>query len=259
MESSDSKVYKPVIIGGLPTARLTASELAHVMVQDCLESRRKERLPRLVFSSNGQSISLAGSSPEFGDTIKQADIIHADGMSVVIASRLLCRRSLPERIATTDFFHVAANCGEMHGLRFFFLGGREEVNARAYARANQLYPKIHWVGRHHGYFERHEEDSLCEKIRAAKPDVLWVGLGRPAQELFAVRNREKLVGTGWIKTCGGLFDFMAGEKKRAPEWMQHAGLEWIWRITQEPQRLIRRYAFTNLHALWRFLLYTEKE
>ena len=108
------------------------------MVNDCLESRRKERLPKLVFSSNGQSISLAGSSPEFADAMNQADIIHADGMSVVLASRLLCRKPLPERIATTDFFHVAANSGELNGLRFYFLGGREEVNAKAYTRVKQL-------------------------------------------------------------------------------------------------------------------------
>jgi exopolysaccharide biosynthesis WecB/TagA/CpsF family protein len=259
MALPDSQSCEQVIIGGLPVARLTAAELAHIMVHDCLEARQKEQLPKLVFSSNGQCISLAGSSPEFSDTIKRADIIHADGMSVVLASWLLGRKSLPERVATTDFFHVAAKSGETNGLRFYLLGGQEEINAKAYARAKQLYPKLHWVGRHHGYFAGHEVDVLCEKIRATKPDVLWVGLGRPGQENFAVQNCEKLVGIGWIKTCGGLFDFMAGEKKRAPVWMQHAGFEWAWRMIQEPQRLIPRYAFTNLHALWRLVLYTKKE
>jgi len=191
--------------------------------------------------------------------MKQADIIHADGMSVVLVSRLLGRKSLPERIATTDFFHIAANSAGMNRLSFYFLGGQAEVNAKAYAIAKQLYPGINWVGNHHGYFAKNEVDALCEKIRAAKPDVLWVGLGRPKQEIFAVQNRTKLVGIGWIKTCGGLFDFLAGEKRRAPEWMQLTGLEWIWRIIQEPRRLIRRYAFTNLHALWRLFLYTKKE
>ena len=259
MESSDSKSCETVIIGGLPTARLTASELAHIMVHDCTGARQKAQGPKLVFSSNGQSISLAGSSADFSDAMKLADIIHADGMSIVITSRLLCRKALPERIATTDFFHVAAKSAEMNGLSFYFLGGKEDVNAKACTRAKQLYPKIRWAGNHHGYFEKHEVEALCEKIRAAKPDVLWVGLGRPEQEIFAAHNRGKLVGIGWIKTCGGLFDFLAGEKKRAPEWMQLTGLEWIWRIIQEPRRLLGRYVFTNLHALWRLFLYTEKE
>ena len=258
MESS-RRSCDQVIIGGLSTARLTTSDLVDIMVHDCLASRGKEQLPRLVFSTNGQCISLAGNNPDFCNIIKKAGIIHADGMSVVFTSKLLCRKPLPERIATTDFFHVAAKNSGTHRLRFYLLGGREEVNAMAYTNMKLLYPQIHWVGRHHGFFESHEEDALCEKIRAAKPDILWVGMGRPKQETFAVRNREKLAGIGWIKTCGGLFDFLAGNRKRAPEWMQSAGIEWCWRIFQEPKRLAWRYMSTNLHALWRLAVYTERK
>lgn len=249
-ESNIANPSKPVITGGLPVARLTSSELAQLMVRDCLAARNKEQVPRLVFSANGHSISLAGGNPEFRKVMQTADIIHADGMSVVFASRLFSEKPLPERIATTDFFHLAAKSGETNGLRFYFLGGREEVNEKAYARAKNLYPKIRWVGRHHGFFEEHEEDNLCKIIRAARPDVLWVGLGRPKQEIFSVRNREQLAGIGWIKTCGGLFDFLAGDKSRAPNWMQRTGLEWVWRIILEPGRLFRRYFITNIHALW---------
>lgn len=256
IESNIANPCKPVIIGGLPVVRLTSSELAHIMVRDCLAARKKVQAPRLVFSANGQSISLAGRHPEFSNIMQSADIIHADGMSVVFASRLFSSKPLPERIATTDFFHIAAKSGEMNGLRFFFLGGQEEVNAKAYARAKCLYPKIHWVGRHHGFFEEHEEDDLCKIIQAARPDVLWIGLGRPKQEIFSVRNREQLAGIGWIKTCGGLFDFLAGDINRAPNWMQRTGLEWIWRIIQEPKRLFWRYLFTNIHALWCLIIYS---
>ena len=248
MEPDNPGSGERVMIGGLPTNRVTSPELARMMVRDCLGSRAAKQPPKLVFSSNGQSVSMAGRDPEFRELMHKADIVHADGMSVIFASRLLFREPLPERIATTDFFHAAAKAGEEDGLRFYFLGGRDEVNAEAYARAQTLYPGIEWVGRHHGYFEAHEELALCMDIAAAKPDVLWVGMGRPKQEIFSVLHRERLAGVGWIKTCGGLFDFLTGVTRRAPEWMQRAGLEWAWRLMREPRRLLWRYSSTNLDA-----------
>jgi N-acetylglucosaminyldiphosphoundecaprenol N-acetyl-beta-D-mannosaminyltransferase len=259
MEPDNPGSGERVTIGGLPTIRVTSPELARMMVRDCLGSRAAKQPPKLVFSSNGQSVSLAGRNPEFRELMLKADIVHADGMSVVFASRLLSGKPLPERIATTDFFHAAAKAGEEDGLRFYFLGGREEVNAEAYARAQTLYTGIEWVGRHHGFFEADEEHALCMEITAAKPDVLWVALGRPKQEIFSVLHRERLAGVGWIKTCGGLFDFLAGVNRRAPEWMQRAGLEWAWRLMHEPRRLFRRYASTNLHAVWRLALYSRSK
>ncbi len=244
-----------VAVGGIPTTRLTAVELARLMVGDCLAPDRETRPPRLVFSTNGHAISLAGTDQDFVAAMAEADIVHADGMSVVFASRLLSARPLPERVATTDFFHDAARAAAENGLKFYFLGGREEINAAAYDEARRLYPDVRWVGRHHGYFAGGEEAALCAAIRAAKPDVLWVGLGRPKQESFAARRREDLRGVAWIKTCGGLYDFLAGSVKRAPAWMQRAGLEWTWRLAQEPGRLAGRYAITNVHALWRMFVH----
>lgn len=259
MESPTTDDFEHVVIGGIRTIRITSSDLARVMLRDCLASRETKQLPKLVFSSNGHGISLAGKDPEFRGVMRHANIIHADGMSVVFASRLLTRKRLPERVATTDFFHDAAKAGEAHGLRFFLLGGREEVNATAYERAKRLYPGIRWVGRRHGFFEEREEAEVCAKILAAKPDVLWVALGRPKQESFALRNRERLAGVGWIKTGGGLFEFLAGVNRRAPGWMQHAGLEWLWRVMQEPKRLAWRYASTNLHAAWRLAVHSRNK
>src|SRR5690606_32601024 len=113
--------YKfPVVrVGGFQTASITRQELADNLVRDCLQAReaREAWLPRVVFSSNGQGIALAGQEPRFAETMAQADIIHADGMPVVFASRRTAY-PLPERIATTDFFHDAARAAEAHGLRF---------------------------------------------------------------------------------------------------------------------------------------------
>lgn len=246
-----------VTVGGLPTAVLTAEELATRMVRDCLEARREGSAwrPRLVFSSNGQGIVLAARDDAFAKAMAEADIVHADGMPVVFASRLLGARALPERIATTDFIFDACAAAERHGLSFYFLGGREEDNARAVAWFTSRYPKLKIAGRHHGYYAPSDEDRIIAGVAAAKPDVVWLALGKPRQEFFALKLRDRLPGVGWIKTCGGLFDYYSGRSARAPVWMQRSGLEWLFRATQEP-RLAKRYVTTNLAAAYLLLTRT---
>ncbi|MGI9419693.1 MAG: WecB/TagA/CpsF family glycosyltransferase [Geminicoccaceae bacterium] len=249
--SSQFSKIEQVVLGGIQTARLSREELAELMISDCLDRRGRHQPPRLVFSSNGQGIAFAGSNPEFGAALACADLVHADGMSVVVASKILTDRPLPERVPTTDFFHDAARAGQSQRLRFYLLGAREEVNEKAFAIVREQYPEIEWVGRHHGFFSADDESRICADIVASGADVVWLALGRPHQEYFAIRNRERLAGVGWVKTCGGLFDFIAGINKRAPRWMQKLCLEWFWRMMQEPQRLMWRYTKTNVQAVWR--------
>ncbi|MEO1796491.1 MAG: WecB/TagA/CpsF family glycosyltransferase [Pseudomonadota bacterium] len=239
-----------VLIGGLNVDKVSRDSLADELIADV--DRDLER-PRLVFSVNGQGISMAATDPEFLDNIRKGDLRHADGMSVVFASRLLTRTPLPERVATTDFFHDAARAGEPKGLKFFFLGASEDVVRRAYYAAKDQYPEIEWVGFRDGYFSEDEEADVCRELVESGADVVWVGLGRPKQEAFCVRNAHRLQGITWMKTCGGLFDFLAGNNPRAPQWMQSLGLEWLFRTMQEPRRLLRRYIVTNAHAVWLFL------
>ncbi len=244
-----------VPIGGFDTVIATATQLADRMVRDCLEAREARAKqaplpPKLVFSSNGQGVSLAATDDAFAAVMAQADFVHADGMSVVFASRLFNRPRLPERIATTDFFHDAAQAAMASNLKFYILGGSEEQNAKAYATIGELYPSLTLVGRRNGYFNREEDVAVCDEILASGADVLWVGLGKPIQEFWSVNNRERLAGVGWVKTCGGLYAFLAGQAPRAPRWAQKAGLEWAWRVMQEPGRLAWRYLVTNPHALY---------
>lgn len=246
-------------IGGFRTAAITAGRLAEKMAEDCLSGRQAREMgaanaPVLVFSSNGQGISLAGSDPDFAETMDQADIIHADGMSVVFASRLPGRRRLPERIATTDFFHDAAQVAVRDGLSFFVLGGSESQNLAACQGIERLYPTLRIAGRRNGYFSREEDEAVCADVLASGADVLWVGLGKPLQERWSVENRERLKGVGWIKTCGGLYAFLAGDVSRAPRIAQALGMEWAWRALHEPNRLLWRYLVTSPYAIYRMLL-----
>ncbi len=250
---------RTVTVGGLKTAILTRQRLAEIMAKDCLQARQAGSAwrPRLVLSSNGQGIVLAAGDRAFAEAMAEADIVHADGMSVVFASRLLGPDALPERVATTDFIFDACDAAERHGLSFYFLGGREEDNLRAVEWVKSCYPRLKVVGRHHGYFSESDVDRIIDGIAAAKPDVLWVGLGKPRQEFFALQLRDRLPGIGWIKTCGGMFDYYSGRSARAPLWMQRSGLEWLFRALQEP-RLAWRYLTTNISAAYLLLTRTHR-
>jgi N-acetylglucosaminyldiphosphoundecaprenol N-acetyl-beta-D-mannosaminyltransferase len=251
---STRKHYREVIVGGVKTACLSRSELMSLMVEQCLAKRMSATLgPKLVFAVNGHTLSLAANDDAFHKLHDAADIVHADGQPVVFASRLLTDDPIPERSATTDFFHDAANAARAHGLRFYLLGATEEVNERCAEKMRSLYPGLEIVGRRHGYFTRDEEGEICADINRSDADIVWVGLGVPLEHAFCVRNKHR-IDAGWIVTAGGCFRFVTGHYCRAPGWMQTAGLEWLYRVWREPRRLFWRYAVTNPHAL--FLLMT---
>lgn len=254
MRAGLSTAYETVRIGGINTASVTRRELAQLMVDHVVAARAsRTALPKLIFSTNGQGVSLAAHDVRFAAAMAQADLVHADGMSVVFASRLLTSTHLPERVATTDFFHDAARAAQEAGLRFFLLGGRPAQLLDACAAARRLYPQLQIAGHHHGYFPDSESPRICDMVRKSRADVLWVALGKPRQEFWALANRENLQGVAWIKTCGGLYAFLSGNVSRAPGWVQAVGLEWLYRLAQEPGRLAYRYLATNPHALWRML------
>nr|WP_274617649.1 WecB/TagA/CpsF family glycosyltransferase [Nesterenkonia sp. AY15] len=186
----------------------------------------------------------------------EADWIHADGMPVVLASRLT-KTVLPERVSTTDFFHDAAEAATDARLSFYMLGGTETQNSRVVAAVRRQYPNLMIAGAHHGYFEDEDSAAVCADIRASGADVLWVGLGKPRQEHWSVMNRELLAGVTWIKTCGGLYSFLTGDAPRAPKWMQATSLEWLFRTSKDPKRLLARYLGTNPVAAYRLILHSE--
>lgn len=248
---------KVVTVGGLETAVITLDQMAHRMAIDC-KGRPIDSLPKLVFSSNGQGVSLAAKDERFLSAMKSADIIHADGMSVVTASRIFSKTSLPERCATTDFFHNAAREAIRDNLSFYILGGKEEQNKRAVDEMLRLYPGLRIVGRRDGYFDSSNDEEVCADIVSKGTDVLWVALGKPKQEFWCVKNRERLRGVGWVKTCGGLYGYLAGDEKRAPKFLQSIGAEWLWRTALDPRRLGWRYLVTNPHAMWQLFVKTSR-
>lgn len=247
--------YREIVVGGLRTACLSRQQLTSLMVGDCLAARGGRRRPKLVFASNGHAIALAASDAQFRRHFEDANLIHADGQPVVLASKFLTHHPIPERSATTDFIHDAARAALDHGLGFFLLGGTEAANARCADALGERYPGLQLVGRRNGYFKAGDEAAVCDAINASGTDVLWVGLGVPLEYEFCVRNRHRL-NAGWIVTCGGCFNFVTGEYVRAPRWMQACALEWLYRLCRDPKRLFWRYAITNPLAAFALLTRT---
>ncbi|WP_395341913.1 WecB/TagA/CpsF family glycosyltransferase [Ningiella sp. W23] len=243
---------KTAVVGGMETVCVSNTALAEKMVNDCLAARETKQRAKVVFSSNGQGIALFGSDPSFQSTMKSADIIHADGQSVVFASKLLCKNTIPERIATTDFFHDAARAAQESGLTFYMFGATEQENKIAVENIKSAYPNLKIVGRRNGYFSKEEESEIIDEINELKPDVVWVALGKPMQEFWCMKMRSEL-NVGWLKTCGGLYAFLAGSVSRAPKWMQNAGLEWVFRMLNEPRKYFWRYLITNPKAIFYML------
>jgi exopolysaccharide biosynthesis WecB/TagA/CpsF family protein len=155
----------------------------------------------------------------------------------------------PDFSALFQAFHLIFYPLKCPKTPFYFLGATGKVIEQAARCLCRLYPRLKIVGYRDGYFAREAEPRLIEEINDKKPDILWLGLGVPAEQMFAVRNRSRLRSVGLIKTSGGLFDFLSGKNSRAPDWMQAAGFEWAYRVCLEPGRLAGRYATTNPRAL----------
>ena len=240
---------RTVSLGGLPIAAENRAAAATNMVEGALARRGAGGPPVYVTSANGEVISRCARDRDLDSAVRAADVIHADGTPMVIASRLFCRSSLPERVATTDLFHDVAVKAEKAGASIYLLGARPAALAKAVGNVRRLYPDLRIAGSRHGFFRPEEERAVVAGVNACAPDILFVSLGVPREQEFVVRNRERLTRVGVVKTSGGLFDFLSGDRSRAPGWMQAGGLEWLYRLWLEPRRLFRRYAVTSPHAL----------
>jgi len=224
---------------------LSRSDLVRLALEDCGRDGR----PRLVFDVNGHALSLAKTDAHYREAVQQADIVHADGGFLVTLSRRLGLPEIPERSATTDMIRdfASAFSGTEHG--FYLLGGEERVNRQSTEILSKTYPGLRISGRRNGFFTQHEEASVVKAINDSGAAILWVGLGKPKEQDFCVRWKDKL-NVKWIVTCGGCYNYITGDYGRAPAWMQRSNIEWIHRMATEPRKLFWRYAITSPHALW---------
>lgn len=189
--------------------------------------------------------------PQLSKSIRSCDIINIDGMGVVIGARML-GHDVPERVAGVDLFHKLLAMSSKCGYSVFLLGAENEVVAATARKVEALYPGLQIAGYHHGYFWDNEA-AMVEKIRASGAQLLFVAITSPKKENFINRWRDQL-GVTFVMGVGGTFDVVAGKVKRAPLWMQKYGLEWLYRVIQEPGRMWKRYLTTNSKFAWLLLL-----
>jgi exopolysaccharide biosynthesis WecB/TagA/CpsF family protein len=215
--------------------------------------QRRLNRPLYLTSANGEVLARCSTEPMTDRLFRAADLINADGQPLVTVSRFKSSTPLPERVATTDLFHAVARKAQAAGLTFYMLGADEAENAAAVAGVRNQYPDLKIVGRCHGFLRGEALRAKVAEINALAPDYLWVALGVPYEQAFVEEFTSALSNVGVIKTSGGLFNFLSGSRTRAPLWMQHANLEWAWRIWLEPRRLFWRYLTTNPRALYLLL------
>ncbi len=187
------------------------------------------------------------------DSVVSCDVVNIDGMGVVWGARFL-GVDVPERVAGVDLFHRLLAMSAREGFSVYLLGAKENIVAATAHKVLALYPGLKVAGYHHGYFWD-DEAGMVEKIRTSGAQLLFVAITSPKKENFINRWRDQL-GVTFVMGVGGTFDVVAGKVKRAPLWMQNWGLEWLYRVIQEPRRMWKRYSITNLEFAW--ILLAEK-
>lgn len=189
---------------------------------------------------------------ELREDVVSADLINIDGAGVVWGARL-CGLDIPERVAGVDIMtNLFALCARK-GYRPFLLGAERQVLDAVAQRLGRDHPGLVIAGMHDGYFLSEAEEAVVEAINASGADCLFVALPTPRKERLLKKYRERLTAS-FVMGVGGSFDVYGGKVARAPGIVQAMGLEWLFRIAQEPRRLWRRYYETNTAyagMLWR--------
>jgi N-acetylglucosaminyldiphosphoundecaprenol N-acetyl-beta-D-mannosaminyltransferase len=232
-----------VAVGGIPIANLSEDEA--VALIDSLVSKGGPHYGAVV---NAAKIVGANRDEHLKRVLLEADLVTADGMSVVWASRLF-GRALRERVTGIDLFERLVEHAAHRGLSLYFLGARDESVRQTVDLLAIRYPKLRVAGYRNGYFETSESGAVADAIKLSNADMLFVAMGSPAQEYWLASNLVR-TGVRFALGVGGSFDHVSGRVARAPRWMQRLGLEWLHRLIHEPRRLWKRYLVGNLLFVW---------
>ncbi|MGC3971740.1 MAG: WecB/TagA/CpsF family glycosyltransferase [Pirellulales bacterium] len=238
------------------TVKLFGMEIAQVRMPEAVAElwrwiQADEYACRYVVTPNVDHAVMVRTHGGLQDAYRHASLVLADGLPVVLASRLL-NRPLPERVAGSDLAPALFDStNAANPLTVYLLGAGPGVAERAAENIHRRWPGTRVMGCYSPPlgFERDEQEcaAICDRINAVRPDVLMLGLGAPKQELWIAKHRDRLQ-TKAALCIGATIDFLAGEKARAPRWMQKCGVEWLHRLASEPKRLFKRYA----HDAWVF-------
>lgn len=215
----------------------------------------------LINTVNAHSFNTAKKDSLFAEALTCGDVLIPDGVSIVKACRWIKAKSQPkERIAGWDLFDVEMKHLEELGMRcektVMFMGSSQNVLDLIVKRAAVDYPHLKVVTYSPPYkpeFSDEDNRAIIDAVNAANPDLLWIGMTAPKQEKWTYSHWQELNIHCHVGTIGAVFDFYAGTVKRAPEWWQRHGLEWLYRLMKEPRRMWRRYIIGNALFVWNIL------
>jgi N-acetylglucosaminyldiphosphoundecaprenol N-acetyl-beta-D-mannosaminyltransferase len=236
-----------VDVDGLDFDKVTMSEAVDAIVA---MAKKRDRA-RYVCTGNLDHLVIASRNPEFRSAYEAADLVVADGTAIVWLSRLSTPScdALAERVTGSDLFWELTRASASEEVRLFLLGGLPGAAERAAIAATRRYPGASIVGTYCPPFDTFDTDAeqarIRQRVQEARPDILLVALGAPKQELWIARNKDAL-GVPVSMGVGGSFEMAAGDRRRAPRWIQRTGFEWLYRFSQEPDRLFRRYFVEDL-------------
>ncbi len=238
LSTQDTKfVRRPVAILGVPVDSFRMNE-----VLDLIDEFIKVGGIHQIATANTDFLLKSHQDPELRRILRRCDLVVADGMPLVLASKWL-RCPIPERVTGADLVPMLAERAAQKGYRIFMLGARQEVADRARVVLETNNPGIQIVGQYSpppADISKMDNQNILTQIEASKPDILLVAFGNPKQEKWISMLRDALT----VPVCigiGGTFDFIAGEIPRAPKWVQTIGMEWFYRFLQEPNRMFSRY------------------
>jgi N-acetylglucosaminyldiphosphoundecaprenol N-acetyl-beta-D-mannosaminyltransferase len=199
------------------------------------------RVPSQHVVLNAAKVVAMHESTELRDVVRSCAMVNADGVSVVLAARALGQR-LPGRVTGIDLFLDLVTAAANDGSSIFLLGARPEVVERTASELRRRHPSLRIAGVHDGYWD--DDAAVVAAVRAASPDYLFLAIPSPRKEFWS-RDHLAELGVPFVMGVGGSFDVVAGVTSRAPVFVQRIGMEWAWRLGQEPRRMWRRYLVGN--------------
>lgn len=224
---------------GIPLDSLSMQETVGLIDESI---KRNKHINHVVINA-GKVVAMQ-KNPQLFESVVSCDIINADGQSIVWAARFLGLK-LKERVAGVDLMQELVQLASVRKYKCFFLGAKPEVVESVVENYTKKYGLAIIAGYRDGYFTPEEEVDVAKQIAESGAQLLFVAMSSPRKENFLYNNREILSGVNFTMGVGGTFDVIAGFTKRAPTWMQKIGLEWLYRLIQEPKRMWKRYAYGN--------------
>lgn len=210
----------------------------HRLVEQVLAWVRAEAQHTVTYV-NAHCLNLAVENPAYREQLNHTDLVYVDGIGVVWAGWMCGVRGL-HKVTGRNWITELCQKGEADHLRLYLLGGEPGVAGQARQVLTQHYPKLCICGSADGYFQQKNEECVVEEINASQTEVLLIGMGAPTQENWVAKNRSRLqANVCW--SVGALFDYLAGVEKPVPTWLEQMGLEWAWRLKENPKRKWKRY------------------